>query len=77
MDTDILVKYVTYGTLVTIRQCIDVIFVDLSDDSFVIAEFEYLFTVFVYDFSVLCVILFSLTIVISLICVFTILLKLS
>ena len=29
------------------------IFVDLSDDSFVIAEFEYLFTVFVYDFSVL------------------------
>ena len=28
------------------------IFVDLSDDSFVISEFEYLFTVF-YDFSVL------------------------
>ena len=53
MDTDFLGKYVTYGTLVTIRSCIDVIFVDLSDDSFVIAEFEYLFTVFVYDFSVL------------------------
>ena len=29
------------------------IFVDLSDDSFVISEFEYFFTVFVYDFSVL------------------------
>ena len=28
-------------------------FVDLSDDSFVIAEFEYFFTVFVYYFSVL------------------------
>ena len=29
------------------------IFVGLSDDSFVIPEFEYFFTVFVYDFSVL------------------------
>ena len=29
------------------------IFICLSDDSFVISEFEYLFTVFVYDFSVL------------------------
>ena len=29
------------------------IFIHLSDDPFVIAEFEYLFTVFVYDFSVL------------------------
>ena len=28
------------------------IFIYLSDDSFVISEFEYLFTVFVYDFSV-------------------------
>ena len=29
------------------------IFVDLSDDSFVITEFEYFFAVFVYDFSLL------------------------
>ena len=29
------------------------VFVSLFDDSFVITEFEYLFTVFVYDFSVL------------------------
>ena len=29
------------------------IFVDLSDDCFVITEFEYFFTVFVYDFLVL------------------------
>ena len=29
------------------------IFVGLSDDSFVITEFEYFFTEFVYDFSVL------------------------
>ena len=27
--------------------------VDLSDNSFVISKFEYFFTVFVYDFSVL------------------------
>ena len=29
------------------------VFIDLSNDSFVIAEFEYFFTVFVYDFLVL------------------------
>ena len=29
------------------------IFVDLSDDSFVITELEYIFAVFVYDFSVI------------------------
>ena len=28
------------------------IFIDLSDNSFVITEFEYFFTVFVYDLSV-------------------------
>ena len=29
------------------------IFIDLSDNSFVITEFEYFFTVFVYNLSVL------------------------
>ena len=29
------------------------VFIDLSNNSFVIAEFEYFFTVFVYDFLVL------------------------
>ena len=29
------------------------LFIDLSNDSFVMAEFEYFFTVFVYNFSVL------------------------
>ena len=29
------------------------IFIDLSNDSFVITEFEYFFAVFIYDFSVL------------------------
>ena len=29
------------------------VFVDLSDDSFVITELEYFFAVFVYDFKVL------------------------
>ena len=54
MDTVISGKHVTYCTPVTIRcKCIDMVFVGLSDDSFVITEFEHLFTVFVYDFSVL------------------------
>ena len=53
MDTNILGKYVTYGTSVTIRYCIDVFFVHLSDDPFIVTEFEYFFTVFVYYFSVL------------------------
>ena len=29
------------------------IFIDLSDDSFVITKFEFFFTVFVYDFLIL------------------------
>ena len=41
------------GTFVTIGWCIDMIFVDQSDDSFVVSEFKYLFAVFIYDFSVL------------------------
>ena len=53
MDTYILVNYVTFCTLVPIRQHVNAIFIDLSDDSFVITEFEYFFTIFVYDPSVL------------------------
>ena len=43
----------TFCTLATIGKCVDMIFIDLSDNSFVITEFEYFFTVFVYDISVL------------------------
>ena len=64
-------------TLVTIRKSVDVIFVHMFDDPFVISKFEYFFTVFVYYFTVLSRDLISLTIVISLICLLTILLKLS
>ena len=39
-------------TLVTIRKNVDVIFVHMFDDPFVIAKFEYFFTVFVYYFTV-------------------------
>ena len=69
MDTDILIKgkkvisspqngyryfsKLCFCTLVPIRQRVNVIFIDLSDDSFVITEFEYFFTIFVYDLSVL------------------------
>ena len=41
------------GTLVTIRKSVDVIFVHMFDDPFVISKFEYFFTVFVYYFTVL------------------------
>ena len=40
-------------TLVTIRKNVDVIFVHMFDDPFVISKFEYFFTVFVYYFTVL------------------------
>ena len=40
-------------TLVTIRKSVYVIFVHMFDDPFVIAKFEYFFTVFVYYFTVL------------------------
>ena len=64
MDTDILVKgkkvtaspqngYLYFSALVPIRQHVNAIFIDLSDDSFVMTEFEYFFTIFVYDLSVL------------------------
>ena len=39
--------------LVSIMLCVNMIFIYLSNDSFVITEFEYFFTVLVYDFSIL------------------------
>lgn len=42
-----------FGLLITVRYCVDTVFVGWFDYSFVVPEFEYFFTIFINYFSIL------------------------